>query len=47
MIWRLGQVAKGIGLNANENKTGFMCFKQEEDISILSGQPLKFFDMFS
>ena len=42
----LEQAAGGIGLYMNVNKTEFMCFKQEGDISTLSRGPLKLVDKF-
>ena len=46
-FWLYGQeqVSRGIGLNVNENKTEFMCFKQEG--VTLCGKRQKLVDLFT
>ena len=38
----LGQAARGIGLYVNQDKTEFMCLKQDGAICTLYGNPLKY-----
>ena len=44
---RQEQAARGIGLYVNANKTEYMCFKQKETVSTLSGKSLKLGDHFT
>ena len=44
LLHRLEQAARSIRFYTN--KTEFMCFKQDEDISTLRGKPLKLVDQF-
>ena len=43
---RLEQTAGGVGFHVNANKTEYMCLKQEEAISTLSGKQQKLVDKF-
>ena len=43
----LEQVAGGIGLHMNSDKTEYMCFNQEGDISTLKSGSLKLVDKFT
>ena len=44
IVWSRQQ--EGIGLHVNANKTEYMYFKQEENISTLSDEHLKLVDKF-
>ena len=46
LLHRLEQAAGGISLHVNEDKTEYMCFNQEGDISTLNGGSLKLVDKF-
>ena len=41
------QAVRGIGLYVNADKTEFLCVKQDETISTISGKPLKLVDQFT
>ena len=43
----LEQMAVGIGLYVNVNKTDVMCFKQKGTISTVNSKPLIFVDQFT
>ena len=47
LLHSLEKAARGIGLYVNSDKTEFMCFKQDGDISTLDGKPLKLVDQFT
>ena len=47
LLHSLEQVAGGIGLHVNVDKTEYMCFNQEGAISTLIGSSLKLADRFS
>ena len=46
LLYSLVQAAKGIGLYVNSDKTEFMCFNENGDISSLDDKPLKFVGQF-
>ena len=47
LLHSLEQVASGIGLHVNTDKTEYMCFNQRGNISTLKGGPLKLVDKFT
>ena len=47
LLYSLKQVADGINLHVNANKTGFMCFYTRGDISALNGDSPKLVDKFN
>ena len=47
LLHSLEQAAEGIGLHMNADKTEYICFNQEEDISTLNGGSLKLVDKFT
>ena len=47
LLYSSEQAAGDIGLYMNANKIEYMCFKQKEAISTLSGKPLKLVDKFT
>ena len=47
LLHSLEQVAGGIGLHVNTDKTEYICFNQRGKISTLKGGPLKLVDKFT
>ena len=47
LLHRLEQVAGGIGLHVNVDKTEYTCFNQRGDISTLNSSSLKLVDKFT
>ena len=47
LLHSLEQVAGGIGLHVNADKTEYMCFNQKGDISTLNGGSLKLVEKFT
>ena len=47
LLHSLEQVAAGIGVHVNIDKTEYICFNQRGNISTLKGEPLKLEDKFT